>query len=181
MEKQQIILKGLKLPCRINIMQSWKHFPDAGVIFLYPVRIADRPLIIGRIGKFQQISLTGRKLPVEIIFPYFIPFIPAHYSGPVHHSPILRRNLKSHLDFHILLCFIKIGFRKLLHSWYNPDCIKDRGFTRIILSHQNQSVFDITNLHITYHFVISDSETYKLHGLPPFGRLMQNFLYFNIL
>ena len=96
LEQQKVVLEHLQISRRVGIMKSRKDFPDAGIVLFKSIRIADFPLIIGGIGKFQQISFAGRQFPVKFLLPHLITLITAHDSGLVHHPAVFIRDLQGH-------------------------------------------------------------------------------------
>ena len=123
------------------------------------------------VGKGQTSVLVGGELFAEILIPGSISAVHAHASVVVQHLQVFPGDGQSHGNLYPLLFFIKVTFTYPVRAAHRPDSIQNGGFSRIVLPHQNQGVFNVPNLHIPYVFKIPDVKAADLHNKVSFWLL----------
>ncbi len=169
LQKEQVLLEPLQPPLRIHMVDPGEDFLNIWIVFVYAVLIADPAVPVGGHGKGKRVSRKGRELSGKILKPCFSSAVLADDAAAPQKIQILFCKTKGDRNLDPGAVLPEILRADLIFSAYRPDGIQHGGLAGIVLSYQNQRVFNLFQMHVMDGFEISDVEVCDLHGRTPFS------------
>lgn len=164
LQKEQVLLEPFQPPLRVHMVHLREHLLNIRIVLVHAVLITDPSVPVGGHGKGERIPGKGGELLTEILKPRLLSAVLADDAFAPQEIQILFRKGKRDGDLDVGAVLPEILRTDLIFSAHRPDGVQHGGLAGVVLSHQNQGVFNLLQMHVMDGFEIPDVQVCDLHG-----------------